>query len=109
MCGAAGQSRIEQKRETARQKVRLTPDGCYHHAGVLVAISMLARTLRFNKYAGRELRPEKEMSDGQDTQDTGGCEINWPLEDYDLAARSERGLPCAAEAGESWHSLDWLA
>ena len=44
--------------------MQLAPDGCYHHAGVLVVTSMLARTLRFNNYAGRELRPEKEMSDG---------------------------------------------
>ena len=109
MCGAAGQGRIEQKRETARQKVRLTPDGMQEPRGGPCGYSHVSKDSPFHQQSGRELRPEKEISDGQDTQDTGGREIDWPLEDYDLAAGSERGLPCAAEAGESWHSLDWLA
>ena len=63
--GTSGCSRLGQK-EPARQKVRLAPDGCYHHAGVLVAISMLARTLRFNNSVGASCVPEKEIPDGQD-------------------------------------------
>ena len=39
--------------------MQLAPDGCNHHAGVLVATSMLARTLRFNNYAGRKMRPRE--------------------------------------------------
>ena len=49
------------------------------------------------------------MSDGQDTQDTGGRESDRAIEDDDLAASAERGLPCAAEVGESWHAFGWLA
>ena len=108
-CSRTGQNRTE-KRNRPAASWQLAPDGCDRHAGVLVATSMLARTLRFNNIVGAldKSAREKEISDGQDTQDTGGGESDRAIEDYDLAPRPERGLPCAGEAGESRHSLDWL-
>ena len=52
---------------------------------------------------------EKEISDGQDYEDTGGRESDRAIEDDNLAARAGRGLPRSREAGESRHPLDWLA
>ena len=89
--------------------MQLAPDGCKSHAGVLVAIPMLARTLRFNNSVGAIFAREKEISDGQDTQDTGGRESGWAIEDYDLAACSEWVLSRSREAWGARHSLDWLA
>ena len=58
---------------------------------------------------GVRCAPEKEIPDGQDTQNTGGRESDRAIEDDDLAARAEWGLPRAGEAWESGHPLDWLA
>ena len=52
---------------------------------------------------------EKEISDGQDTQNTGGRESDRAIEYDDLAASAEWRVPRAGEAWESRHPLDWLA
>ena len=63
---------------------QLAPDGCDRHAGVLVATSMLARTLRFNNSVGVSCAREKEISEWIGyLRDTRGGEIDRPLEDDD--------------------------
>ena len=56
--------RTGQKRETARQKVRLTPDGMQEPRGGPCGYFYVSKDSPFHQQSGRELRPEKEMSDG---------------------------------------------
>ena len=78
----------------------------------MVVSSMLAKEFPIRQRGGRRRQASargKEISDGQDHENTGGRETHRAIEDYDLAAGPQRGLSTSAEAGEPRHPLDWLA